>query len=151
MKGLATYREKLSDIASVYYKLVLNIKGVKDYTCGYRIYTYEIIESLIEKFGEEVVKEKSFACMMELLYKISRVGAKFDEVPFELRYDNKKGNSKMDVFKTMKRSVVTAINLQIKYNGKNVIMNIIIGFFLVLLPFFLSLISNYSPTNKQGL
>lgn len=151
VKGLATYREKLSDIASVYYKLVLNIKGVKDYTCGYRIYTYEIIESLIEKFGEEVVKEKSFACMMELLYKISRVGAKFDEVPFELRYDNKKGNSKMDVFKTMKRSVVTAINLQIKYNGKNVIMNIIIGFFLVLLPFFLSLISNYSPTNKQGL
>lgn len=151
VKGLSAYREKLSDIASVYYKLVLNIKGVKDYTCGYRIYTYEIIERLIEKFSEEVVKEKSFACMMELLYKISRVGAKLDEVPFELRYDNKKGNSKMDVFKTMKRSVVTAINLQIKYDGKNVMMNIIIGLFLILLPFFLSLITNYSPTNNQGL
>ena len=42
VKGLAKYREKLSDIAGIYYKVVLNIDRVKDYTCGYRIYTYEI-------------------------------------------------------------------------------------------------------------
>lgn len=151
VKGLASYREKLSDIAGIYYKLVLNIEGVKDYTCGYRIYTYEIIEKLINKFGKEVVKEKSFACMMELLYKVSKVGAKFDEVPFELRYDNKKGTSKMKVFTTMRRSIVTAIKLQLIYNTKTVITNSLICLFLVALPLFLSLITNYSPTNNQDI
>lgn len=150
VKGLAKYREKLSDIAGIYYKVVLNIDRVKDYTCGYRIYTYEIIEKLINKFGQEVVKEKSFACMMELLYKVNKVGAKFDEVPFELRYDNKKGTSKMRVFTTMRRSIVTAIKLQAIYNTKTVIVNSLIAIFLVLLPLFLSLITNYSPENHQG-
>lgn len=150
VKGLAMYREKLSDIASIYYKLVLNIKDVKDYTCGYRVYTYNIIEKLVDKFGEEVVKEKSFACMMELLYKVSRAGAKFDEVPFELRYDNKKGTSKMNVFTTMRRSVITAIKLQFKYNKKTVILNSLIAIFLILLPLLLSFATNYSPTNKSG-
>ncbi len=151
VKGLAKYREKLSDIASVYYKLVLNIEGVKDYTCGYRIYTYNIISKLVEKFGEEVVKEKSFACMMELLYKTSIVEAKFAEVPFELRYDQKIGNSKMNVINTMKRSIVTAISLQFKYNKKTVVANTLIGIFLILMPLLLSLITNFSPLNKQGL
>lgn len=150
VNGLAKYREKLSDLASIYYKVVLNIEGVKDYTCGYRIYTYDIIEKVVKKFGEEVVKEKSFACMMELLYKVSRVGARFDEVAFELRYDNKIGNSKMKVLKTMQRSIITAIALQFKYNKKNVIKNLLIGIVIVVLPFILSLITNYSPTNKSG-
>ncbi|MBQ9298568.1 MAG: glycosyltransferase [Clostridia bacterium] len=151
VKGLAKYREKLSDIAGIYYKVVLNIDRVKDYTCGYRIYTYEIIEKLINKFGQEVVKEKSFACMMELLYKVNKVGAKFDEVPFELRYDNKKGTSKMRVFTTMRRSIVTAIKLQLIYNTKTVIANSLICLFLVALPLFLSLITNYSPINNQDI
>ena len=150
VKGLKTYRKKLSDIASIYYKLVLNIDNVKDYTCGYRIYTYGIVDKVIEKFGQEVVKEKSFACMMELLYKISRVGAKFDEVPFELRYDNKRGTSKMNVLETMKRSITTAIKLQFKYNKKTVILNILIGLVLILLPLFLSLVTNFSPLNNKG-
>ena len=151
VKGLAVHREKLSDIAKIYYEKVLNINGVKDYTCGYRIYTYNIINKVIESFGKEVVKEKSFACMMELLYKISRVNAKIDEVPFELRYDNKNGTSKMKVFTTMRRSITTAISLQLKYNTKNCIKNIAITVLLLLLPLFLSLITNYSPTNNLPL
>lgn len=149
VKGLATYREKLSDMAKVYYELVLNIPGVKDYTCGYRLYRYNIINKVIKKFGEEIVKEKSFACMMELLYKISKVDAKIDEVPFELRYDNKRGTSKMRVFTTMRRSITTSIMLQIKYNRKNVLKSCGIAIFLILFPLFLSLITNYSPTNNQ--
>lgn len=148
VKGLAAYREKLSDIAKIYYEVVLNIKGVKDYTCGYRIYTYDIINKVIKKFGKEVVKEKSFACMMELLYKVSRVDARIDEVPFELRYDNKNGTSKMKVFTTMRRSVTTAVRLQVKYNLKNVMRTIGITVLLVILPLLLSLITNFSPTNN---
>lgn len=110
--GVAAHREFMSDMAKLYYSFVLRVPDVKDYTCGYRIYTYSIIEKLVDKFGKEPIVEKSFACMMELLYKLYIVGARFGEVGFELRYDNKQGASKMHVLTTMQKSLTTAISLR---------------------------------------
>lgn len=110
--GVAAHRELMSDMAKHYYSMVLRVPNVKDYTCGYRMYTYDIIERLVNEFGKDPVIEKSFACMMELLYKLYIVGARFDETGFELRYDNKKGESKMHVFTTMKNSLITAPKLR---------------------------------------
>ncbi len=110
--GVAAHREFMSDMAKLYYSFMLRVPDVKDYTCGYRIYNYKIIQALVEKFGAEPIQEKSFACMMEFLYKLYLVGAVFGEVGFELRYDNKKGESKMQVFKTMKKSLSTAAKLR---------------------------------------
>lgn len=116
--GVASHREFLSDMAKVYYKFMLKVPNVQDYTCGYRIYSYDIIAKLVERFGPEPIKEKSFACMMEFLYKLYLVGAKFDETGFELRYDYKKGSSKMQVFKTMSKSLTTAMKLKRQKNKK---------------------------------
>ena len=110
--GVAAHREFMSDMAKIYYSMVLRVPGVKDYTCGYRMYTYDIIKKLAEKFGKDPIVEKRFACMMELLYKLYIVGAEFGETGFELRYDNKKGESKMHVFTTMKKSLTTALKLR---------------------------------------
>ena len=145
--GLAKNRELMSDFAKLYYTTILNIPNVKDYTCGYRIYTYNIITKLLKKFGEEPIKEKSFACMMELLYKVYMVGAKFEEVGFELRYDNKCGKSKMNVFKTVRRSLITAIKLKISSHKTSLLCMI----FLILFSIFLSLGTNFSPMNKNVL
>lgn len=110
--GVAKHREFMSDMAKLYYSLVLRVPNVKDYTCGYRLYTYPIMEKLVSRFGEEPIVEKSFACMMELLYKLYLVGATFGEVGFELRYDYKQGASKMRVVKTMQKSLTTALSLR---------------------------------------
>ena len=110
--GVAPHREWMSDMAKFYYSMILRVPNVKDYTCGYRVYTYDIINRLIDRFGFNPIVEKSFACMMEFLYKIYLVGAEFGEVGFRLRYDNKRGESKMRVFKTMKKSITTAIKLR---------------------------------------
>ena len=110
--GVARHRELLSDLARVYYRCMLRVPKVQDYTCGYRVYAYDGIMRLENRFGKDPIKEQSFACMMELLYKLHLVGVKFDEVGFELRYDYKKGASKMQLFKTMSKSLVTAITLK---------------------------------------
>ena len=110
--GVAAHREFMSDMAKHYYSMVLRVPNVKDYTCGYRMYTYDIIEKLVSEFGKDPIVEKSFACMMELLYKLYMVGAQFGEVGFELRYDNKQGESKMHVITTMKKSLITALKLK---------------------------------------
>ncbi|MBR5428873.1 MAG: glycosyltransferase [Clostridia bacterium] len=112
VQGVAKHREFMSDMAKLYYSFVLRVPNVKDYTCGYRLYTYSIIKKLVTDYGEDPIKEKSFACMMELLYKLYTVGAAFDEVGFELHYDAKLGESKMNVFKTMKNSLGAAIRLR---------------------------------------
>ena len=50
--------------------------------------------------------------MMELLYKLYKSGATFDEVPFSLYYDDKEGASKMRILKTIKDSFITALKLR---------------------------------------
>lgn len=119
--GVAAHRVFMSDMAGVYYKLMLNVPNVKDYTCGYRIYTYDIIINLVKNFGKDPIKEKSFACMMEFLYKLHLCGAKFSEVGFQLRYDFKKGESKMKVFKTMKNSL--RVGWYLRRKGKKLFIN----------------------------
>lgn len=111
-QGVPGVRLFMSWGAKMYYTLMLNVKNVKDYTCGYRMYTYEIIEKAINSYGDNFVEKRSFACMMEVLYKLSKIGCRFTEVPFELRYDLKEGESKMKIVKTVKDSLITAYNLR---------------------------------------
>lgn len=111
-KGVAPIRLFMSWGARAFYSAILGVKNVKDYTCGYRAYTYSIIQKAQKTYGGKFVERRSFACMMEALYKLSLIGAKFAEVPFELRYDHKQGESKMRIFKTVKESIGTAIHLR---------------------------------------
>jgi dolichol-phosphate mannosyltransferase len=111
--GVPGYRNFLSSGARFYYKLLLPVPSVQDYTCGYRAYTYEILDKAYRKYGDRFVTQKTFACMMEILYKLHKAGAAFAEVPFVLRYDFKQGESKMRVMKTVKSSVLTALKLRL--------------------------------------
>ncbi len=115
--GVPGIRLFLSEGARVFYSIVLRVKDVKDYTCGYRVYTYDIINKANAAYGERFIEMKTFACMMEILYKISLCGARFGEVAFELRYDNKQGESKMRILKTVKDSIFTALRLRFLRNN----------------------------------
>ena len=97
VKGVAAHRVMMSLFAAMLYKLIHPIFGVRDYTCGFRLYTHEIINRVMNKYSSPLLKERGFACMVELLLKLSKVKAKMTEVPMLLRYDNKRSASKMDV------------------------------------------------------
>jgi len=117
-QGVSPFRLFLSWGARAYYTMLLNVKNVKDYTCGYRAYSYDILHTAYQRFGDDLVERRSFACMMEILYKLSLCGAKFEEVPFELRYDHKAGESKMRILKTVRESFATAFNLRFRSGRK---------------------------------
>lgn len=110
--GLAGYRKLTSNGARWVYSTLLHIKGVKDYTCGYRLYTRSILEEAYAYFKNHLIEQEGFTCMAEVLYKLSCIGAHFAEVPFELHYDDKKGASKMKVLKTAKDSIALAFKLR---------------------------------------
>ena len=106
IQGLTLQRKFLSYGARIVYTLFLNIEGVRDYTCGYRLYSISAMEVLSKKYDGRIIRERSFACMMELLFKLSLEGFKIGEVPFILKYQLKGGKSKMKVFKTLNRSLI---------------------------------------------
>jgi dolichol-phosphate mannosyltransferase len=110
--GVARYRLLTSEGAKYVYSMILRVKNVRDYTCGYRLYTPDILKKCYKHFENAMIEEAGFSCMAELLYKLYIVGARFGEVPFVLRYDFKQGKSKMKVLKTAIASIKLAFRLR---------------------------------------
>jgi dolichol-phosphate mannosyltransferase len=101
--GLAFHRKILSRGAGLLLRMAFPIRGAKDYTCGYRLYSGRILHSAGRIYGENLVEEPNFVCMVEILIKLARIGAKIGEVPLVLRYDLKTGASKMKIGRTVAR------------------------------------------------
>lgn len=110
--GVTKLRQILSIGASWMMRILFPIKGVKDYTCGYRAYSVECLRKAFEKFGNDLIEEKGFACMAELLIKLRSLRILAAEVPLILRYDQKEGESKMEVVKTIKRTILMLLRLK---------------------------------------
>ena len=67
----------------------------------------------LERWGERLLAEKSFAGMLALLLRVSRLGPRIDEVPLDLHYDRKPGASKMDVGRTIRRTLVMLLRARL--------------------------------------
>lgn len=78
-------------------KALIPIRGVREYSCGFRAYRAEIIREAIRLYGNNFIQLKGlgFTCTLEKLIKLKILGARFTEVPFVLRYDQKLSSSKM--------------------------------------------------------
>ncbi|MCU0350808.1 MAG: glycosyltransferase [Flavobacterium sp.] len=103
--GLSKMREYLSICAAMVFIITKNIKGVKDYTCGFRAYRMSIIKKAHEVYKDRLIEQQGFGCMAELLIKLNKIGAIFHEVPFILRYDFKLSDSKIKIGKTIKQTL----------------------------------------------
>ena len=112
VKGVSSIRLLTSEGARYIYSGILHVKNVRDYTCGYRLYNTKKLAKAFKRYGSNLIAESGFTCMAELLYKLYTCGAKFAEIPFELRYDFKQGASKMKVIKTAVNSVALAFRLR---------------------------------------
>lgn len=95
--GLDAYRTFISRCANLTMKLFFPIKGLREYSCGYRAYRAEIVQHALRIFGNAFIDVKGvgFTCTLEKLIKFRMLGARFAEVPFVLRYDQKMSQSKM--------------------------------------------------------
>jgi dolichol-phosphate mannosyltransferase len=95
--GVSPYRAVISRAANLFMKLFFPIPGLKEYTCGFRGYNAGKLQEAIEFYGNNFIQLKGlgFTCTLEKLVKFKLIGAKFGEVPFVLRYDQKVSDSKM--------------------------------------------------------
>ncbi len=104
--GLSKLRILLSQGAGLFFSLFIPIPGVRDYTCGFRAYRMDALKKGFATYNQNLVSQRGFECMAELLIKLSFIpGIRFTEVSFDLRYDQKKGESKMRITRTVYKTI----------------------------------------------
>lgn len=103
--GVPKFRVLMTYGAKLLFQTIMPIPGVRDYTCGYRAYRFNVLKETMDHYGEQFVSEKGFSCMADVLLKMRKFKYVFGEVPFLLRYDQKQGLSKMNVGRTVSMSL----------------------------------------------
>jgi dolichol-phosphate mannosyltransferase len=95
--GVNAYRAFISRSANLFMKIFFPIPGLKEYSCGFRGYRAEKIKEAVRFYGNNFIQLKGlgFTCTLEKLVKLKMINARFGEVPFLLRYDQKQSDSKM--------------------------------------------------------
>lgn len=95
--GVSAYRAFISRGANLFMKVFFPITGLREYSCGFRGYRAEKIKEAISFYGNNFIQLKGlgFTCTLEKLVKLKLINARFGEVPFMLRYDQKQSASKM--------------------------------------------------------
>ena len=103
VKGVPLMRQAMSWGCYLFMKTIVPYREVRDYSTGFRGYRASTLERLIAQYGDKLVEESGFVCMLEVLLKLRSIGAKAAEIPYVLRYDLKEGVSKMRVIRTIRR------------------------------------------------
>ena len=103
--GLSPLRHLMSYGARFLFQTIFPIRGVRDYTCGFRAYRAALLKEAFARYGTTFVQERGFAAMAEILLKLRALQPAFDEVPMVLRYDFKSGDSKVRVAATVMKTI----------------------------------------------
>ena len=108
--GVPLHRRLLSRGASLLMITMFPIKGVRDYTCGYRAYDVGMLQKVVIGSESAFFNQDGFQVMVDILLKLRRdPDVIFGEVPLILRYDHKEGASKMDVGQTTKMTLALVL------------------------------------------
>jgi len=99
--GLSLFRRALSRTAATLLSAVYPVQNVTDYTSGFRAYRASAIVNGLNQYGDSLITRSDFSCNAELLIKLLSLGAKPAEIPLRLRYDKKRGKSKLRLCKTL--------------------------------------------------
>lgn len=106
IRGVSAVRSFISLCGSILFKIFFPIKGVRDYTCGYRAYKVSVLRKAFSYYGNDFINQQGFSVTVDILLKLRNLDIIVTEAPLVLRYDFKYGTSKMKVLRTIKESLV---------------------------------------------
>lgn len=101
VENTTLFRLILSKTANKIIKLLLPLKNVNTYSSFYRAYNADTLKQMHNTYGDRLIEENGFECMVELLIKFSlNKKYKIVEVPMVLDGSKRSGKSKMRILKT---------------------------------------------------
>jgi dolichol-phosphate mannosyltransferase len=91
-------------------RTLLPIRGVRDYTCGFRAYDLGVLRRVIARSSDSFFDQDGFQVMVDVLLKLRRhPDIVFGEIPLVLRYDLKKSASKLDITTAISKTLQVAM------------------------------------------
>jgi len=101
-RGLDNIRKILSVGAALLFKIFFPIKNIRDYTSGFRAFKVKKIRNIYKR-RKNFFSETGFSASADILLKLYsfKKELNFQELPINLRYDLKQGQSKMKILKTI--------------------------------------------------
>ncbi len=107
--GVSLPRRLASFSASWLFRVLFPIRGVRDFTCGYRAYRGAVLNTALSRYGDQFLDADGFQCMVDILLKLRKLPVIFGEVPMVLRYDLKESLSKMRVGRTIRQTLALLV------------------------------------------
>jgi dolichol-phosphate mannosyltransferase len=105
VEDLSATRRFMSFGARALFQACFPIRGVRDYTCGFRVYRAAIIQKAFKLYGDTFCDRPGFECTADILLRLAKVGATFSEVGMVLNYADKAGSSSMRVGHTVRKTI----------------------------------------------
>ncbi|NOT01982.1 MAG: glycosyltransferase family 2 protein [Phycisphaerales bacterium] len=108
--GVSPFRRLTAGGAGLLFRLLLPVRGVRDYTCGYRLCRVSTLCRAMALGGDRFCARPGFECTADVLLSLAAAGATFAEVPLHLSYSAKAGASRMPVAKTIRATLNLVIS-----------------------------------------
>ena len=112
--GVPRFRLLTGYLARIYLQILFPFSGVKDFTCGYRLYGRDIIIRL-SSINPRFFSYDGFAAMPELLLNLLSLKARCREIPLQLNYGNKPTPSSMNVLKNSRQ--ILKLGIKSRFRG----------------------------------
>jgi dolichol-phosphate mannosyltransferase len=100
MVNVGVMRRVLSRGAGMVVRAALGIDAMT-VSSFFRVYRASLLRAGTAHFGNDLIRERGFACKAELLAKLSGLGARVAEVPVDLDASRRIGESKMRIGETL--------------------------------------------------
>ena len=100
--GTSFHRRMLSYCANLILRCTPGMPDVRTFSSFYRVYRAPFLSYAMRAYGRRLIEEQGFVCVVEMLVKFGRVGARISEVPLQLDWANRRGASKMKVLGTIR-------------------------------------------------
>jgi dolichol-phosphate mannosyltransferase len=100
MDNVGWLRRMLSEGAGVVVRRVLDVDA-HTVSSFFRVYRASCLREAQARYGDELIRERGFACKAELLAKLAGLGARIEEVPVGLDSSRRVGESKMPILRTV--------------------------------------------------
>ncbi len=98
--GTTPTRLFLSRVANALIAGLFPLKNIHTFSAFYRAYRVSALNAVLARYGD-FYKDKSYACVVELLIRLARLGLRIEEVPTVLKGCERVGKSKMKIAKTI--------------------------------------------------
>ena len=98
--GAPFSRRVLSWCANMLIKIVFGFWGLTTFSSFFRLYRVDLLRRGFAAYGDGLIQEQGFVCMVEVLVKLHRMGCEITEVPMLLDSNIRRGDSKMKIVKT---------------------------------------------------